>query len=86
MADIDPNLWRQSDSELTTGPSARDSHPEQQDDDAETQALLDREEQWGELVYAQEESDVQRPLLGQRAFLIRGLALLCACSLSIGSH
>jgi hypothetical protein len=88
MDDDETNLW------IPITSSTRQEHHEhhddhdadQQDISPEAQRLLDREGRWDEIQYSHEEIDVQRPLRGGRAFSIRVLALLCACSLSIGSH
>jgi hypothetical protein len=84
MADDEPNFWRP-----TTPPGARhdtDSDQPEQDENLEAQGLLDREEQWDELQYTRDRTGPQMPLPDRRVFLMRVLALLCACSLSVGSH
>lgn len=83
MDDDETNLW------IPITPSTRqDDHhdADQQDTNPEVQRLLHREEQWVESQYAQEEADPQMPIPTGRVFLMRVLALLCACSLSVGSH
>ena len=58
---------------------------EQQETHSEPQILLaeDYEESWDEILLIERDP---RRLPTTRALFIRTLALLCACSLSIGSH
>lgn len=82
MADAEANPWR------PTTPSTRCEHDDQQLEgtNPEAQGLLDREDQWDELQYPGDDAGPQMPLPAGRVFLMRVLALLCACSLSVGSH
>ena len=71
----DNNNWHPEHSLSTTS-------LEQQEDYTESQGLLGEDE--GVANFQLVEQDPR--LVSSQVYLIRGLALLCACSLSIGSH
>lgn len=73
--DVHDNVWGHDNPPKLSEPV--DEHA------AETQRLL--EEEW-EPQHTVDDPGVQIPLPVARAFMIRALALLCACSLSVGSH
>lgn len=86
MADDQVNIWRHHELELSTSSLARHSGHQQSEGIPEAQSLLHEADEGEETDYPQEEAGRQKSLPVARAFIIRALALLCACSLSVGSH
>jgi hypothetical protein len=79
MLDDEDNDWH-TELQLSTASS---SYNYEQENNPESLRLLVEEEDGNEM--PQVELDGRHPP-ARRMFLIRTLALLCACSLSIGSH
>lgn len=74
------NVWGTSGKPVDRDTQAQVSLPENDEDISESQAFLNREEDTGR------HGGLGLRPSSTRTFLIRSLALLCACSLSVGSH
>jgi hypothetical protein len=76
----DINVW----GHLQLSPTSLSRYSEQQVEPPEFQRLL--EEETGEEEDGNDMQHIPHDPPAARAFLIRSLALFCACSLSVGSH
>ena len=82
MSDDDDEVWAHTQLQLSTTSLSYNS--DQQEDNPETQRLLVEGNNDGNGMPPVGQEGGRLP--AARAFLIRALALLCACSLSVGSH